>query len=111
MHTSWAAEHPDLIVRFLKALVQAENFNINHQDQAKAIVAKDLNHTSSYISSVWPDYQFSVTLDQSFILLMQDEARWLISNNLTTASMPNFLNYVYLDGLKAAKPEAVNIIG
>ena len=75
-------------------------------------MAKDLNYTTSYTSSVWSDYRYSVTLDQSFILLMQDEARWLINNNLTTAtSVPNFLNYVYVDGLKSVSPESVNIIG
>lgn len=107
---AWAAEHPDLVVRFLKAIVQAENINISHQDQAQAIVAKNLNYTSSQIDSVWTDFQFSVTLDQSFILLMQDEARWLMSNNMTNSGLPNFLNYVYLDGMKAVKPGAVNII-
>ena len=108
----WAATHSDLIVRFLKALVKAQNFNLNHQDQAKAIVARELNYTNSYMTSVWQDYQFSVTLDQSFVLLMQDEARWLIGNNLTGAnSVPNFLSYVYVNGLKLVSPESVNIIG
>lgn len=108
----WAATHSDLIVRFLKALVQAQNFNLIHQDQAMDLVAKDLNYTNSYVASVWPDYQYSVTLDQSFIMLMQDEARWLIDNNLASVnSVPNFLSYVYVDGLKSISPESVNIIG
>ena len=109
---SWAAQHPDLIVRFLKALVQAENFNINHKEQSIAIVAKALNYTNSYTASVWPEYQYSVTLDQTFILLLQDESRWLISNNLTNATtIPNFTNYVYENALKSVNPGAVNIIG
>jgi ABC-type nitrate/sulfonate/bicarbonate transport system substrate-binding protein len=108
----WAATHPDLIIRFLKSLIQAQNFNLNHQNQAKDILAKDLNYTIPYVNSVWSDYQYSVTLDQSFILLMQDEARWLIDNNLTSiTSVPNFLSYVYVDGLKSVSPESVNIIG
>jgi ABC-type nitrate/sulfonate/bicarbonate transport system substrate-binding protein len=108
----WGATHSDLIVRFLKALVQAQNFNLDHPNQAIDLVAKDLNYTNSYINSVWSDYQFSVTLDQSFIVLLQDEARWLISNNLTNATaIPNFSNYVYTDGLKSVNPGAVNIIG
>ena len=42
---------------------------------------------------------------------MEDEARWMITNNLTTEKqVPNFLDYIYEDGLKAVKPEAVNII-
>ena len=43
---------------------------------------------------------------------IQDEAQWLISNQLTNATtVPNFINYVYEDGLKSVKPGAVNIIG
>ncbi|KCZ71448.1 hypothetical protein ANME2D_02178 [Candidatus Methanoperedens nitroreducens] len=37
--------------------------------------------------------------------------RWMIRNNLTSEKqMPNFFSYIYRDGLKAIKPEAVNII-
>jgi ABC-type nitrate/sulfonate/bicarbonate transport system substrate-binding protein len=107
-----ATVHPELIVRFLKAIIQAEDFNINHKDQAIAIVAKNLNYTNSYTASDWSNFQYSVTLDQSFIVIMQDEARWLISNNLTNAaSVPNFSDYIYTSGLEAVKPQAVNIIG
>ena len=100
-----------MIERFFKAIVQAESFNINHQDQAIALVAKDLNYTETYTSSIWGDYQYSVGLDQSFVLLMQEEGRWLIRNNLTNAaSIPDFLTFIYADGLKAVKPQAVNLL-
>jgi len=42
---------------------------------------------------------------------MEDEARWMIKNNLTAGkTVPDFGNYIYVDALKAIKPEAVNII-
>jgi hypothetical protein len=42
---------------------------------------------------------------------MEDEARWMISNNLTPEkSLLDLMNYIYVDGLGAVKPEAVNII-
>ena len=108
---SWGASHPDLIARFLKAIVQAEDFGVNHQEKAIIIVAKTLNYSSEYVTTVWSDYQFSVTLDQAQLLAMQDEAQWLISNHLTNAAtVPNFVSYVYEDGLKSVKPGAVNII-
>ena len=50
---NWATAHPDLIVRFLKSLVQAENFNVNNQSKAIALVAKELNYSSTYTASVW----------------------------------------------------------
>ena len=35
----------------------------------------------------------------------------MIKNNLTTEKkVPDFLDYIHEDGLKAIKPEAVNII-
>jgi hypothetical protein len=35
----------------------------------------------------------------------------MISNNLTTEkTIPNFLDYIYTDALKAVKPDAVKII-
>ena len=102
---SWAAANPDLIVRFLKALVEAQNFNINHPDQAMALIEKQLNVTSSSLASIWGGFQFSVTLTQPLILLMQNEAQWLISNNLTTATqVPNFINYIYVNGLETVNP-------
>ena len=54
---------------------------------------------------------FSSSLDQSLITAMEDEARWIISNNLTTEkTVPDFMKYIYIDGLKAVKPVALNMI-
>lgn len=107
----WVADHPKTITRFLRSLAMAEEYSINHPDEAKAIVQKRLNCSNAYIAAVWPDHKFSLTLDQSLILAMEDEARWMIKNNLTAEKhVPNFLDYIHEDELKAIKPEAVNII-
>ena len=108
----WIMSHPEIVNRFLKSLFQAEDFIINHPADAKAIVKNQLNLTDAYIGKVWSQNQFSLSLDQSLLLTMQDEAIWLISNHLTnTTTVPNFITYVYEDGLKSVKPGAVNIIG
>lgn len=110
--TSWATQHTDLIKRILKSLVEAETFAIKNPQQAKSIVSKTLNYEESYLPTVWSNYQFTVSLVQAQISTMQDEARWLIINNLTGAtSVPNITNHVFIDGLKSVKPQAVNIIG
>jgi ABC-type nitrate/sulfonate/bicarbonate transport system substrate-binding protein len=107
--SDWATQHPDTIVRFLKSLSTAEEYIISNPASAQVIVEKYINQTITQKS--WSDYRFSLTLDQSLIVAMQNEARWLINNNLTNATqIPDFLNNIYLDGLKSVKPEAVNII-
>jgi len=107
----WITEHPDLVVRFIQSLVLAEEYAIRNPVEAKSIVQERLNLDAAYMETVWSQNQFSLSLDQSLILAMEDEARWLINNNLTPEKkVPDFLDHVYLPGLETVKPDAVNII-
>jgi NitT/TauT family transport system substrate-binding protein len=107
----WINNQPHMLQRLIKSLVQAESYLASHQSEAKAIVRKRMNFDDAYLEIIWQRYQFSLSLDQSFITAMEDEARWIIANKLTNEKkIPDFLNYIYIDGLKAVKPEAVNII-
>lgn len=106
----WVAEHPETITRFLKSLDQAEEYMIYHPAQSEAIVQKKLNFSDAYMATVWPDHQFSLSLDQSLLIAMNDEGRWMIKNNLTTEkTLPYLRDYIYTKGLEEVKPEAVNI--
>jgi NitT/TauT family transport system substrate-binding protein len=108
---AWITQHPERVTSFLKSLAQAEEYALRNPGEAKAIVQKRLNLEAAYMETVWSQNQFSLSLDQSLIAAMEDEARWMIGNNLATEKqVPDFLNYIYVDGLKAVKPEAVNII-
>lgn len=108
----WATSHPESIDRLLKSLAKAEEYTINHPDFAKAIVQKKVNLSDAFMATAWPKHQFSLSLDQSLVLAMEDEARWMINNNLTAEkTIPNFRNYIYTKGLVKVKPDAVNIIG
>jgi len=103
----WINQHSDLTRHFLKSLAQAEEYIIQHPAEAKAFLQKRLTLSDAY----WSQNQFSLSLDQSLILAMEDEARWMIKNNLTKEkNIPDFTNYIYVDGLKAVKPEAMKII-
>ena len=102
---------PEAIERFLKALIEAEKFVKEHPEKAKDIITERLDVEEDYVASVWPKNDFTTSLPQSLILAMDDEARWSIANNLTDKkTVPNYLDYIYLDGLEAIKPEAVTII-
>ena len=109
--SSWAVAHPELIVRFLKSLSQAESYLINNPNNAKAIIANRLNYSAAYVASIWHSHQFALSLDQSLVSAMENEARWLINSNLTNqTAIPDFLNYIYFGGLTLVKPQSVNVI-
>jgi NitT/TauT family transport system substrate-binding protein len=107
----WLIVHQEVIQRSLKAIAQAELYLISHPSEAKAIVQKRMNYDAAFMEIVWSENQFSLSLDQSLITAMEDEARWMIANKLTTGkNVPDFWDYIYEGCLKAVKPEAVNIM-
>lgn len=109
--TSWLAANQDLAEKFLRALDQAATYIVSHPSEAKSSVQSRLNVEATYVEAAWPRNHYALSLDQSLITAMEDESRWLIQNNLTTAtSTPTFVNYIDETALKKVKPGAVRII-
>jgi NitT/TauT family transport system substrate-binding protein len=63
------------------------------------------------MAKIWPKNEFSLSLDQSLVVAMEDEGRWMIANNLTTAkTIPDIRDHIYTKGLEGVLPESVNVI-
>lgn len=107
----WAEQHPETVARFLRSIDQAVDYVIYHPADAKAILQKGTDFDDAYIDTVWNSTHYSLSLDASLITAMEDEARWMINNNLTEVkTVPDFPKNFYLDGLRSIKPGSVNII-
>lgn len=108
---SWIAEHGAVISGMLQALSEAERYLNQHPVEARAIVQRRLNYDEACISAIWPDSQFTVSLDQSLLVALEDETRWMIANGLTgKKTVPDYFNHIYLVGLTKVRPEAVNLV-
>jgi len=107
----WIKMNPERIKRFLKALARAEDHLVRYPDEARAIVQRRARYNDRDMATIWTEHQLSLSLDQSLILAMEDQARWMIRNKLTDEkNTPDFLDYIYVDALAAVRPGAVNII-
>ena len=107
----WLRDNTALVERFLRALVRAEEYMIYNTEEAKEIVQKRVDYDSSFLEIFWTENHFYISLDQSLIVAMEDEARWMINSDLTKEQkVPYFLDYIYEEPLKNVKPDAVNII-
>jgi ABC-type nitrate/sulfonate/bicarbonate transport system substrate-binding protein len=107
----WITQHPEIVNRFLKAISQTDDYMNQHPTESQAIVQKTMNFTQDYMTKVWARNEFSLSLDQSLVTAMENEARWMINSNLSAQTrVPDFTNYIYFDGLTAVKPDSVNII-
>jgi ABC-type nitrate/sulfonate/bicarbonate transport system substrate-binding protein len=100
----WISQNSETIRRFLKALTRAETYIVNNPEAAKIVIQKRLSYDDVTMAELWPQYRFSLSLDFSLIIAMNDEAHWMMNNSITTEkTSPDFYNYIYVDGLKAVK--------
>jgi ABC-type nitrate/sulfonate/bicarbonate transport system substrate-binding protein len=104
-------KHPEAVRKVLRALVKAEAFVRDHPEESRGLIAEFTKVDKALIDKAWADLNFRVTLDQGLLVNLEDQTRWAIKNNLTDKGvMPNYLDFIYMDGLQAIKPEAVRII-
>ncbi len=108
----FAANNPERIKGFLRAILRSNTFIREHPDEARVITAKYMAEDSSLYAREWNDYSFVAELDQSLILNLEGQARWMIRGEAGgVRRTPNFLDFIYADGLKAVQPGAVTVPG
>ena len=105
-------ENPGVIRRLMIGLIHAEEFVKLNREESIEIVSSSLGRKKESIEVLWDNYNFEVSLSQSLLLTLEDQARWGIRNDesLSGKDMPNYLDFIYLDALDSVKPEAVGII-
>ena len=107
----WIENNPVAIDRFMKSVLEAENYIKDHSEESKKFIKDKFNYESDYMDYSWPNQEFTVVLEQAMLIVFEDQARWRIKRRLTDAKeVPNYLDNIYLDALEKLKPEAVTII-
>lgn len=102
---------PGVLERLFKALKQAEIFLQNHPEASINIIASRINLDSAIVKNSLSKNACALSFNQPLLITMEDEARWMIKNNLTSQTeVPNYLDYMYVGALAKADPQAVNII-
>jgi ABC-type nitrate/sulfonate/bicarbonate transport system substrate-binding protein len=107
----YVRNNPVEVKKLLRALVDAEDFVQRHPAEAQQIVADYSGMDLALVREIWANMKFKVTLDQFLVLALEDESRWAITSGIITdKEIPNYLDFVYFEGLESVKPEAVRIL-
>ena len=102
---------PAAIERLLRALQHAEEFAQRHPEEARRIVNQRLATPAGEQVRAWERTRMSLSLDQSLLIALEDEARWMIRENLTDdMEMPDYLSCLRYEWLDSIKPGSVRII-
>jgi ABC-type nitrate/sulfonate/bicarbonate transport system substrate-binding protein len=104
-------KRPAQIEQLLAALLEAEQFVSRYPDQAKALLRQRLGTDAAPFVSAWSHMRHRVQLTQDLVVLMEEEAKWVVRNKRTEAiEIPNYLDYLSFGALEKLKPEAVSIV-
>ncbi len=108
---NYSTNHPEDVRKILRALDRSIEFIHNNEKESQEIILRRLHQEKGFIDWLWDDYFFDLSLDQSLIMSLETEAAWAIKNNLTNATqVPNYINYINVEGLKDVKPDAIKVI-
>jgi sulfonate transport system substrate-binding protein len=118
-HNAWlavsmkdfAGRQPEVLERFLRALLKAEEYLLSQPDLAIAIHAEYARMEPEVIARVWNDVTFWISLSEGLLTTMEDQARWIIRNGWAdTTAVPNFHEYLDIGPLNRVNPERLTII-
>jgi ABC-type nitrate/sulfonate/bicarbonate transport system substrate-binding protein len=106
----FARERPGAVKKFLRSLLKAEKFMERNPKETLDIVARSLRVGKGELANVLPLYDFRLGMGAALLVNLESQARWAIRNRLSDRKeIPNFLEFFYLDGLMAVKPDAVSV--
>jgi NitT/TauT family transport system substrate-binding protein len=99
---------PDLLVKALKALIEADDTIRKDPDAAAALTAERIKLDPTIAKSFWKRTNFKLALDKpSLVALMEEQAKWAIDNKLVRpdAKIPDFNNVVVTSLYDRARSE------
>jgi NitT/TauT family transport system substrate-binding protein len=100
-----------VVNKVLRSLIRAEEYTRRYPEQTRRKVANRLKISEPVLSREWGQLWLRVSLEQSLLLNLEDQARWAVSEGLVKEKkMPDFLNIIFLDPLHTIRPEAVRLI-
>jgi ABC-type nitrate/sulfonate/bicarbonate transport system substrate-binding protein len=107
----YVKRNPEAVKKALRALMKAETFVKRHPGESRRLVADFTGTDKAVVEGTWDLFTFKVALDQALLVNFEDQTRWVMKNRLATRTdMPNYLDFIYDNGLRSVKPEAVRIV-
>lgn len=107
----YVVQHPVRVQKLLRALVKAEAFAQQNPGEARRILAESSGLDLALVNAIWDSFDLRVTLQQSLVIALEDQARWATQRTGNEAvRIHDYQADISPLGLLAVKPAAVRLI-
>ncbi|HEY3276893.1 MAG TPA: NrtA/SsuA/CpmA family ABC transporter substrate-binding protein [Syntrophorhabdaceae bacterium] len=104
-------KNPETVKRVLRAFMRSDAFIQERRQEARQMTARFLIVDTRALEPFWKSFAPNVSLGPLLIENLENQTRWMMRSKLTDRKdMPNYLDYIYFEGLESVKPEAVTIV-
>lgn len=103
------ARSAEPLKRLLNALLKAETFVQSNAAETKSILARKWGYDPAVVQASWTQTRFSVSLNQSVVISLQNYLLWKTKKTGGTEDPPDILNYLHTDVMDAVAPKSVTI--
>ena len=108
MNRGWVEKNQDTAVRFMTALVEANDLINKDRAAAAAMVSRFLNLPLDLTTELMPKVLYDMSFSDGSLATIRDSEQLLLTQGKMKAPL-DYSRYVYTDLLKKVRPEAVTI--
>lgn len=102
---------PEVLQRFLGALLQAQNLCRTDPAKAKAIIARTWQLEPEFVDHYWERLRLGVTLDNTLPEALGLAAKWLKQSGSLPGDIPDYRRMIFSEPLRALDNSAVRMLG
>jgi NitT/TauT family transport system substrate-binding protein len=107
----YLSTHVDVGEAMVRALVRAQALCRDSPPEALALAVRGFGEDRrGEINADWSRYRYQVSLHQSVLLTLEEQARWCRRQSGERVEIPNYLTFLDLRPMTRVVPEAVTII-
>jgi len=108
---SYIDSHPQEVRAVLRGLISAQQASRANPVAARDAVGGALKIDGTVMAGLFDPEDYALSLDEAMLLALEDITRWAMKKGLVESrSMPNYLNFMKHQHLKAVLPTAVTLV-
>lgn len=107
----YAQSHPEVLKKFLRAILKAQDFIKENKDASIDIHARFTDVDPAVVRKLCDHVVFDLSLSEAMLLVLEDEADWAAQKlGFDDQETPDVMEYILPDALQAVHPTGMRII-
>lgn len=107
---SYAELNPDILISYLESIHEAHEYIRNNPVYGQELLARQTNVPVEVVKPLWTEFDFNLSLSERMLTLLDDQARWMIRNNMADTSIQNMEQFINYSPMQEVHPRGITVI-